>query len=213
MVSIADKARGKLLGLKMERTTLGDAEIRRWAYKTIFGPRSLVIDEFGIAGGKARADIAVIMSHRLSGIEIKSDLDTIKRLANQSLHYTQFFDRCGIIIGHKFVNHALQVLPPEWEVVVLTKDLRGNIKGNLVRPARQNEVNYYNWLALLWREEVLNHFRADASHANLTRVTKDTLLDVWKERHGPDETKKIVLDILIHRKDWRRRDPGTIHRF
>lgn len=215
-MNLVDAARKKLQGQQRERTNIGDLEIRKWVYGNFFCPGVFAIDEFGIAEGRARADLAYLVQGEhglLGGIEIKSNLDTIKRLANQSLHYTQFFDCCDIVVGQKFINHAISHIPVEWGILgVSFEAARGAISGQRIRAARPNSINYYRWLELLWREEVLNHFRADSSHSNLTRVTKEELVEVWKSRHTQTETKPIVLSILENRKDWRRRDPGTLHR-
>ena len=51
---------------------------------------ALVIDELGIMHGKARVDIAVI-NGSIHGYEIKSSMDTLKRLPRQMAAYDSCF--------------------------------------------------------------------------------------------------------------------------
>jgi len=58
-------------------------------------PDTLVVDELGLKHGKCRADIAVINGH-LMGYEIKSDDDSLRRLAGHS-HRNGFRNRLRVL--------------------------------------------------------------------------------------------------------------------
>lgn len=76
-----------------------------------------VIEELAVCDGDARVDVAVA-NDRLCGYEIKSDADTLKRLALQQKCYDKTFDAISIVVGEKFKDDIEEYIPDYWGVYV-----------------------------------------------------------------------------------------------
>lgn len=57
----------------------------------------------------------------ITGYEIKSDADTLKRLPKQSEEYDQHCQECWIVTTEKFAQKAEQILPEWWGILCITK--------------------------------------------------------------------------------------------
>ncbi len=57
----------------------------------IDAPDTLILNELGISAHEARVDVAVL-NGRFAGYEIKSDVDSLRRLASQSSVYDLVLD-------------------------------------------------------------------------------------------------------------------------
>lgn len=216
-MSFAEEARRVLAGRAIQ-AGLGDKEIRvallRQLHILYIGSPQhvLALEEFGISKGRSRVDIAVLSQEYLTGYEIKSDLDSLKRLMSQSMYYEDFLDRAYLIVGDKLVSAATQLCPLFWGITQVSVERGGRLSFSKVRHPGALPVNPYRWLDLLWREEVLDIFRALKKQKNLTRLPKEALEEAWKEHFTPAQTRALILNALYNRADWRRRDPKTIHR-
>lgn len=66
-----------------------------------------------LARGACRVDVCVINGH-LHGYEIKSDVDTLRRLPLQQQFYSDVLDKATIVVGQRHLDHALETLPAWW---------------------------------------------------------------------------------------------------
>lgn len=96
-----------------------------------------VIEELAVCDGDARVDVAVA-NDRLCGYEIKSDADTLKRLALQQKCYDKTFDAISIVVGEKFKDDIEKYIPDYWGVYVVCKDDSG-CKIKMRRAAKENK--------------------------------------------------------------------------
>lgn len=71
--------------------------------------------EYVVPGGLVRADAIAVSLESLDGYEIKTAVDSHKRLARQVQGYQRYFDRCWLFTAPK---HADVDLPPWWGLVV-----------------------------------------------------------------------------------------------
>lgn len=69
-----------------------------------------ILDEFGICG-QVRVDVAVV-NGALTGYELKSARDTLKRLPRQADYYSRVLDYAHIVVADTHAAHALQMAPP-----------------------------------------------------------------------------------------------------
>src|SRR5262245_47138736 len=74
-----------------------------------------IFDELGICEGRVRVDMAVVNS-TLHGFEIKSDQDTLSRLAEQQRLFSKVFERMTIVVHGAHLSRALQHVPSWWGV-------------------------------------------------------------------------------------------------
>ena len=117
-----------------------------------------VIEELAVCDGDARVDVAVA-NDRLCGYEIKSDADTLKRLALQQKSYDKTFDAISIVVGEKFKDDIEEYIPDYWGVYVVCKDDSG-CKIKMRRAAKENKnVEAESLLELLWKEELIKFLK------------------------------------------------------
>jgi hypothetical protein len=117
-------------------------------------PDTLIVEEMGLWSGSARIDLATI-NGELSGIELKSDRDTLDRLPRQAKIYGLVFDRVELIVGARHIDKAKSMIPNWWGVVVAIDSL-DTIVLEPYRKARLNPSPNPMMIArLLWRDEAL----------------------------------------------------------
>ena len=81
---------------------------------------SRVQDELPIAGGCLPADVVEITNNEINGFEIKSDVDTLRRLPNQVKVYSLVFDRCSIVTTKKYLRKVREMVPEWWGIIIAT---------------------------------------------------------------------------------------------
>lgn len=113
-----------------------------------------IVEEMGIWSGTVRIDIAVI-NGELSGVELKSDRDTLDRLPTQADLYSRVFDRMTLVVGAKHLEKALPMIPCWWGIVAATWQ-EDRVDLNEVRPVNINPSHDPFLVAqLLWKEEAI----------------------------------------------------------
>jgi hypothetical protein len=77
-------------------------------------PQTVIRHETGICAGRRRIDVAVI-SHELSGYEIKGPSDSLLRLAGQAEAYGRVFDRMTLVSAEKHLEQATAGKASGWK--------------------------------------------------------------------------------------------------
>ena len=98
---------------------------------------ALILHEWGINQGAHRVDVAVL-SDRITGYEIKSDVDTLARLDRQASGYGYVMDRMVLVTTEKHVAAATEVVPAWWGVMVARERKSGGIALVVTRSPRVN---------------------------------------------------------------------------
>ncbi|MDR6942730.1 sce7726 family protein [Mucilaginibacter pocheonensis] len=115
---------------------------------------SKIIDEFSFPSTNSRIDIAVI-NCSLHGYEIKSSIDTLKRLPNQLIGYSKVLDYLHIVTEHKHAKHIEQILP-DWVGLTICEEVNGQINFIDIQSAIKNpHKQAFHIAKLLWRDELL----------------------------------------------------------
>lgn len=178
-------------------------ELRRLLDKRFSGdPETRILNELGLRHGAARIDIAVI-NGSLDGYEIKSDLDTLRRLPNQMRIYNSVLDRVTLVATPRHVDSAMLIIP-EWWGVKLADASKRNIHFSDVRMPGSNPAPDPIAIAkLLWRDEALGILREVGAAAGFTSKPRRIIykrlaeaLDLWSLRQR-------VRQQLRDRKGWR----------
>lgn len=139
---------------------IGDRAIRKalkrrlGAEQTHTNADTMLFEELGLCRGLVRADIAVV-NGSLHGYEIKSDLDSLRRLQNQVDVYSKVLDYATLVVGDRLLNRALKAIPETWGVLraYLGQD---DIYFETIRNSRHNPDRDPRALAeLLWFEEAI----------------------------------------------------------
>ncbi|MBE5871500.1 MAG: sce7726 family protein [Lachnospiraceae bacterium] len=104
--------------------------------------------------GRSRADVVMVTTDALIGIEIKSDADTYARLARQVKDYDKYYDYNYAVIGSTHGHHIREHIPPYWGVITVEL-IDGCFDFYVLRkPAPNPKVKLAKQLEILWRPEL-----------------------------------------------------------
>jgi hypothetical protein len=109
--------------------------------------------EFWLPGSNERADVAVIAAD-MSGFEIKTERDNLKRLPRQVLAYQRLFDQCTAVVAERHVSAVESMLPDWWGIVLINPVEGAPSFTNLRSPNANPYVEAGTVVRLLWRNEV-----------------------------------------------------------
>lgn len=104
--------------------------------------------------GKSRADVVMVTSDALYGIEIKSDADTYARLERQVKDYNLYYDYNYAVVGTSHALHIREHLP-EWWGIITVELVEGRVDFYRLREPRPNpKLNWKKKISILWRPEM-----------------------------------------------------------
>jgi hypothetical protein len=113
---------------------------------------SEAVYEFWVPTTNTRADVAVIGT-AIAAFEIKTERDTLKRLARQVAAYGRLFDQCTAVLAERHLDAAVEIVPDWWGLLVIPAEPDAVFR--TVRPPQPNHhVDAEIVVRLLWREEV-----------------------------------------------------------
>lgn len=170
-------------------------------------PHTIVVDELGLKHGKVRADVAVVNGH-LTGFEIKSNDDTLRRLPEQVSAYSEVFDRATLVVGTKHADDAKSVIPSWWGIIEARPGARGAIVFDSLRAARPNpQISLHSVAQLLWRNEVVEILSEFDVKPKTLRQPRAVLYQLLVDLLRPADLRRRVRDCLKCRTSWRRHEP------
>ena len=127
--------------------------LKAWLAATA-GPDDYLIEELGLERGQARLDLALV-NGSLSGYEIKSDHDSLRRLPGQVERYAKVLDHVTLVASPKMLAAARAHVPPWWGLMVATRQ-EGIVLFRQARRARRNPAkNLRVVVELLWQKEAV----------------------------------------------------------
>lgn len=177
---------------------LYDKDIRPLVYNKISSlkeftsdPSSIIIDELAI--GEARIDIAVV-NGKFHGFEIKSDFDSLTRLANQINFYNTVFDKVTIIISNKFIESIFDKVPYWWGIYSINnkKNKLKRIQIGKINPS----INKVSLIKLLWKDEMLNFLYQKGIKKRVKSKNKSDLTHLINENFSLKEVQIYVRQCL-----------------
>ncbi|MGD0983223.1 MAG: sce7726 family protein [Acidimicrobiales bacterium] len=162
---------------------------------------TLIRHELGLCAGTRRVDLAVL-NGEIAGYEIKSDEDTLKRLAGQADVYGRVLDRAVIVTTQRHVESAKAELPQWWGVTVATHE-HGAVNLRTKRKGRRNTAQQTFAVAqLLWRDEALIELRERGLGRGLSREPRHYVWLALSEALALPELRAVVLARLKARSEW-----------
>ncbi len=179
-------------------------ELRRLLDERFSGDfETLILDELGLRHGAARIDIAVVNGN-LDGYEIKSDLDTLRRLPHQMKIYNSVLDHVTLVVGNRHIDRAGKIVPDWWGITLVERGKRGMPCFSEIRKPQENpSLDPLTITKLLWRDEALallgeisiaDGFRSKRRAVIYARLAEVVPLDLLRAK---------VRQQLKYRTDWR----------
>lgn len=135
----------------------GDASVRQLLKQHLvnahLGERTVILDELGLCQGDVRVDVAAV-NGELSGFEIKSPADTLRRWPRQRRVYSKVVDRAWLVAPEKTLDAAKA---PKWWGLIRVVETRDRLGLRMIREADVNpSPDPYSIACLLWRDEALD---------------------------------------------------------
>ncbi len=155
-----------------------------------------VLEEICI--NSSRADVVLILSDKVVGVEIKSDADTYQRLVSQVKNYNRFFDTNWLVVGSTHAKSSEKYLP-EWWGIISVEEIEGRFDFYVIREAQKNPKNILkNKLSLLWRTELFN-IQCKADMFKYKEKSKAFVRDKIIEKLDEISLNKYISDELFER--------------
>ena len=162
---------------------------------------TLIVDELGLCG-QVRVDVAVV-NGALSGFELKSARDNLRRLPNQVAVYSRVFDYAALVVAENHRTSAVAMLPDWWGIYV-AHETGTTTSLELERAGVRNEVVDPMALAqLLWRDEALEELSQRGADRGVRTKPRWQVWQRLADVVQVDELRDVVRRRLKARPGWR----------
>lgn len=184
-----------------------DADVRSATWDVIRRRKdsrdAMLLNEFGLCG-EVRADIAVINGH-MTGFELKSASDNLKRLPRQVEYYSKVLDYCNLVVAENHLKAAFDDLPDFWGVYVAKTSQFGGTYIREIRKAKINRfgIDRYCLVQLLWREEALHILSENGLDYGVRSKPRPYVWRRLADSFTINELRKLVRMQIKSRHDWR----------
>lgn len=174
--------------------------IRTWISASVGeSAGTVLIEELGICRGQARVDF-VVVNGSLDGYEIKSDRDSLRRLAGQVESYGKVLDRVTLVVGRRHLREAKEIVPPWWGIVRIEAG-EASARFVTVRKGRKNPAcDPRSLVELLWRDDAIALLEQHGVAGGVRGKPRRAVWDRICERLGGDEIATAVREQLKARR-------------
>jgi hypothetical protein len=196
---------------KVNRDYVDDHDLRSALISSLSGSLvhedAFLFSEFPLRIGSSRVDL-VLIDGDLKAFEIKSDVDTLKRLPFQIASYNLVFDQVTLLCGKNHLLDAVNIIPDWWGIIVGFKSLFGVTELVSIRQPSSNPCpDNYALSQLLWRDEI------EFSISNLiggqywSSYSRQALCKELASLSSRDELKAIIISSIKRRQHLRLGEP------
>ena len=196
----------KLDPLREGGRALREFEIRdalRRRLSDLFPPSTTkIVEEMGLCLHDARIDFAAI-NGALHGFEIKSDQDTLERLARQVEVYSRVMDFVTIVTGPRYAPKVVERIPSWWGIETVTGSETGVSFCTIREASRNPSPNPYAVAQLLWKDEAVGFLSALGLARGFRGKPRWVLFERISENVPLDILGEAVRSILRARESWR----------
>jgi len=154
-----------------------------------------LLEEVGLCRGEVFVDVTLV-NGSLHGYEIKSDRDSLRRLARQVVVYSAVLDRATLVVGERHADEAVDLIPEWWQVLLAHVTPTG-IALRELRPGAINEHRQRRALVeLLWLDEAVALLAARNAARGFRRKPRPVVWDRVCEVYDLDEIAAEVRERL-----------------
>ena len=179
------------------------SELKSQLIAKYFGDsETVIIDELGLRHGACRIDL-VVVNGVLHGFELKSNSDTLKRLARQAETYNRILDRVTLVLGVRHFQKASAIVPDWWGLQVADRTDRGVQLVDLRDPQRNPSPDPVAIARLLWRDEALALLREVDRDRGFHSKRRAAIYARLAEVLGLEFLRARVRERLRAREGWR----------
>lgn len=178
--------------------TMNDKEIRKqlmpYLKEEYAGDK--IIQEWGTMG-RVVLDIAIIGDATITGLEIKSDRDTLSRLPRQVRYYNFLCDYNYLVVSEKFISSAEDNIPVNWGILFVTEQ-------DIIihRHAMENKNRLLYMVNSLWRDELISILKENNIKGYSNKNCRQLSAMIIKNMSEQD-IRKIVCHKLKSRINWK----------
>lgn len=178
--------------------SLLDKDIREPLFEFLddFYGKNRIFEEKNMGG--SRADIVMVVSNAVFGIEIKSDSDSYTRLSTQIPDYDRYFDFNIIVVGSTHALHVEEHVPDYWGIISVEETPMGCDFYYFRQPQANPKMLMKHKMELLWRYE-LAQIQEWNSMAVYKQKSKAFVRDKIIETVSAELLQKQISDILFER--------------
>lgn len=160
-----------------------------------------VIQELEVARGRARADVVRLSGSDIHAYEIKSDLDTLRRLPRQIRHYNEVFSTVTLVVGVDHVIEALYLIPDWWGVIVAELD-DTELRLSPIRQVQQNSHTNYEAISdLLRKHELMKVLNARHTPTSCRSMSKQRLVQEARQEISKESLVEQLARTLLARDE------------
>lgn len=150
--------------------------------------------------GHSRADVVMITSDSIYGIEIKSDVDTYVRLDRQVKDYNKYFDYNYVVIGTSHAAHIREHIPDYWGIITAEKTEEGLDFYEFRKPQVNPKMDWKKKMAIMWRPE-LAHIQELNALPKYKNKSKEFVVDMLLNK-VPEKTLRIQMCEELFERDY-----------
>lgn len=186
---------------------LNDPDIRSALRAYLERNGSAVKDEMSHGMG-AGYDVVEITSTNINGYEIKSDIDTLRRLKGQVVMYNLTFDYCTIVTTDRYIKKVVGILPEWWGIIRASPGVTIEVARD-PKPSPEDIKSrkmYQAWLmwngeyedlcrrydclkgkgrsATAMRERLIGKIGEEAFKKELHKVLSERVMGSWQEKYS-----------------------------
>ena len=185
-----------------------DIDIRKALHATVLQPHhncpdTIILNELGLANASARIDVAVL-NGCLHGYEIKSAVDTMRRLPRQIGLYAECLEKLTIVCAPRHLEAVDKIVPPWCGIVEAEKSDQDEINFVTRRASQRNEnIQGHRLAHLLWRQEAVDILTSQNLPAKALRQPRKQLYLEIAERFTVAEITAYIKSAMAARQAWR----------
>jgi len=163
---------------------------------------TLIASQRDICWREGRIDV-IVVNGSLSGFEIKSGRDSLRRLPRQVDLFGRVLDYATLVCHERHTGHATDLLPDWWGLIVATAHSAG-VEFDILRPPEPNPmVHPYELARMLHVDELIAELAIVRRLKGISTLRQADLAWLLADLTRPDEMRLLVRKRLRQRPSWR----------
>lgn len=144
---------------------------------------------------------ALLVADRICGFELKSDVDSLRRLPRQVEIYCPVLERATLVVGSKHVDAASKIVPPWWAIWTVRRVDNGFALSVLRRGRLNARVEPYAVSTFIPRDVLVPYLRTQGFD-RLSRLSVYELRRLLVDNKSKKEVLSLARETMLSRGDW-----------